>query len=197
MKLAIIDIDRVIVDCTKRFEQAMIDGKIIWEKALSSELLHLDELMPLAIEHLTVIREHYDQIILLTSRYDHMRDTSLVWLAGHGINYDRAIFKPWNDRYTKTKKWKADEVAKILREASQPGLWSSPQGSVTEVLILEDNEDNQQEISQTVAQWILSNKQARACYYLSLQEAVQAIQSQQIDKDTDLGELASVEDHPF
>lgn len=177
-KLAIIDIDRVIVDCVKRFEAATVESKIVWEKALSSELLYLDELLPNAAEHLTVIRQHYDQVILLTSRYDHMRDTSLAWLASHGINYDRAIFKPWDKRFTKTKLWKAGQVLDILQEFSQPGLWSSPQGSVTEVLILEDNEDNQQEISQTVAQWILLNKQARARYHLSLQEAVQAIQSQ-------------------
>jgi hypothetical protein len=182
LKIAVVDIDKCIVDPFKRFEAATEGGKIVWEKALSSELLHLDELMPQAVEHYAVIRSHYDQLILLTSRYDHMRQASLIWLSEHRITgYDRAIFKPWDKRFTKTKSWKAGQVLDILQEFSQPGLWqSSLQGEIrpiTEVLILEDNEDNQQEISQTVAQWILLNKQARARYCLSMQDAVHAIQA--------------------
>lgn len=194
MKLAIIDIDRVIVDPTKRFEAATEDGKINWEKALSSELLHLDEIMPHAVEHLAVIRQRYDQLILLTSRYDHMETATGQWLAEHGISsnlVDAIITKPWDKRYIKTKVWKAERILKLLQEFSQVDLWQqSKPDPVTELLIAEDEESNQQEISQEVARWIMPHRQMRARYFMSLQEAVRKLAH-------DDEELAALPDIPF
>lgn len=178
MKLCICDIDGVIVNATKRFLAATIDGKIVWEKALSSELLHLDELVLDAVKHLELIRSHYDQLVLLTSRYDHMRDATVAWLREHGVpGYDRAIFKSWdNDRYRKTKIWKAEQVITLLREASQPGLFNAPQEAVTDLLIVEDEEANREEIHQEVGRWIMSNQKMRAHYFTDLYDVARAIE---------------------
>lgn len=189
MKLAIIDIDGVIANSAKRFEVATEKGKINWDKALSSELLHLDELMPNAVEHLTAILKQGYRVALLTSRYDHMRDATLAWLTEHCIvGYEQANFKPWDDRYTKTKIWKAQKVTEILQFYSGITLWQSGGDPITDLLIVEDEESNREEIGQEVARWILSHRQARARYSISLQEATRKLEHD----DDGLGELADI-----
>ncbi len=190
MKIAIIDIDGVIADSIERFKQCTEGGKINWDRALSSELLHLDKLIQNAAENLYGISEHYDKTILLTSRYDHMRQASLVWLDQHNIvTYERAIFKPWNDRFVKTKHWKAQQVLKILEEHNGTTLLQSRGDPLTEVLIVEDEEANREEIQQEVGRWIMSNRQARARYSIGLQEAVRMLQADAITIDTDIEEM--------
>lgn len=154
MKIAIIDIDGVICDSSKRFEVATEGGKINYDRALSSELIHLDKLKPHAVTHLQLIRRHYSKVILLTSRYDHMRDASLAWLSEHGITatlYDRAIFKAWaTERYTKTKLWKAGQAVKILQEETQGTLWQIAHSEGISLLLVEDEESNRSEIEYVV-----------------------------------------------
>jgi hypothetical protein len=199
LKLCICDIDGVIADSTKRFLAATVDGKIVWEKALSSELLHLDTLIPNAAEDLRLISERYDKTILLTSRYDHMRSASLIWLDQHDIvTYERAIFKPYETkRFTKTKVWKADEVLRLLHEYSAP-----PHFPVTDLLIIEDEEANQETIQQEAARWIMAHREVRARYYVSLHDAREAIEAGVLERrpPTELasGEsLYSLDDQPF
>ncbi len=175
MKTALIDIDGVLVNSTKRFEAATHDGKIDWEKALNSNALHLDTLIPHATEHLATILQQGYQIVLLTSRYDHMRDATLAWLKEHGVvGFERAIFKPWEtERHTKTKKWKAEQVVKLLQESSQANLWSTPQEAVTGLLIVDDEQTNRDEMNNRLNDSMQNFEYA--IFRSSLQEAAERL----------------------
>ena len=155
--IAIIDIDGILVDSSRRFEAATKDGKIDWERALSSELLHLDELIEFAREHLAVIETLYDEVLLLTSRYDHMKDASMSWLRDRWISCDGSFFKPWERRYTKTRIWKAEQVVKIWQEATQPGLWEPEGKEISKLLIVDDDDSNRAEIEQALIKIEASN----------------------------------------
>jgi phosphoglycolate phosphatase-like HAD superfamily hydrolase len=110
MKLCICDLDGVVADSTARFERATTDGKINWKVAFNPELIPLDGLIdgvPASIERLS--NAGYS-IIFLTSRPEPMESATLAWLNAHGIACE------YGQLITKTKVWKAREVARLIRE---------------------------------------------------------------------------------
>lgn len=175
LKLFVSDLDRVIVDPAKRFEVATENGKINWERALSSELLHLDTLIPGAVEHLDFVARNYDHTILLTSRYDHMREGTEEWLQRHGVLVPayRLIMKPFDKRFQKTKQWKAWRVLELLREYGNPGLFDAPQEAVTGLLVVDDDDKNQEAINDLLSENMSNLRLEYSVFRSSLQDAVE------------------------
>lgn len=141
-RIVICDVDGpgIIADATERFKQATrLDGSIDWDKALNGAYVHLDTLIDGAKEALATLASQSDMLVLLTSRYDHMAEASLLWLRAHEIDY-RVIFKPWEKRYTKTKVWKAEQVLTLARVEQ-----------ASELIVIDDDQPNLDEIKRLVS----------------------------------------------
>ena len=96
-KLALIDLDGVIIDATARFaraeeiRQAHLSptsreaNECYWREALDPAYTHLDTLIEGADEHLASLRREGFRIIYLSSRPESMRDATLKWLLEHHL----------------------------------------------------------------------------------------------------------------
>ncbi len=117
-KLAIVDLDGVIADSTARFERATIDGKINWKVAFDPELVELDTLIDGVDERLYDLEIAGYTVVFLTSRPETMERATLNWLNRYDVlSIDRRLItKPLSEQFTKTKVWKACEVARLIRE---------------------------------------------------------------------------------
>jgi len=107
--LYIIDLDGVVADSTERFKRATNNGKINWGIAFDPSLVSLDTLIEDADEVISELCRLGD-VVYLTSRPESMWEATHGWLWLHGLAKPGIICKPESDKYTKTAKWKADEV---------------------------------------------------------------------------------------
>jgi hypothetical protein len=128
-----------------------------------------------------------------------MRDATLAWLKEHGIaRFESATFKPWADRYTKTKLWKAQKVIEILKFYSGMTLFDHQSTVITELLIIEDEEVNRETIQVEVAGWIMHEREMRARYFVSLHDAVRALQTDaELPERSTITADTSLDDIPF
>lgn len=106
MRVAVIDLDRVVANNAKRFAEAekakkarerelikMIGGKgkqrevtkAYWNTAFDPALVELDELMVGSKEALTDLEEQGYYIVFLTSRPETMKEATIAWLCQHKI----------------------------------------------------------------------------------------------------------------
>lgn len=135
MKLAIIDLDGVIVNNDARFECAKAaTGKIDWNIAFDPALVSLDIPVPGTKEALDFLESKGFIVCFLTSRPEHMRKATMDWLREYhfGANYRELFMKDYAvDRYTKTVDWKVRMVATSLHVKFY-----------SEVLFIDDEEVN-------------------------------------------------------
>lgn len=120
MKVAFIDLDGVIADCTKRLElaqmakdhyqlivqneldsfsgnvkkelEALVTG-IYWQTVFDPDLVSMDTPIPGAAEGLARIEAEGYRIILLSSRIEAMRVETYKWLERHGMKGDGYGFR--------------------------------------------------------------------------------------------------------
>lgn len=117
-KLAFIEVNRVVADCSARFAHAektasdlFAPGSRDWTSAkwhtfFMSEHVAMDTLMPGAYDQLNTIEKDFE-IIFLTSQPEYMREALYNWLAMRTIEVGRdLIMKPAPAQWDKTAKWK-------------------------------------------------------------------------------------------
>lgn len=156
--IAIVDIDGVIADSTERFNRATVDGKINWDQALNGRYVHLDDIIPGALEAMIELDSRCSKIYLLTSRPWHMDDSTIAWLDAFGIQYQYLISKPEEKKYTKTVIWKGQEVVKIAQ--NNPG---------EDLIIVDDEQGNLMEIE---AHMLRAGMHDRCEVHASLEDAL-------------------------
>jgi ribonucleotide monophosphatase NagD (HAD superfamily) len=119
-KLAIIDLDGVIANSDARFAKAAKpDGGVNWRVAFDPALVSLDQLIDGAVAALNRLEEQGFTIIILTSRPESMKEATAAWLAQHDLHRFTLQCKPASEQFTKTVRWKAKEVRKLI-EAYKP-----------------------------------------------------------------------------
>ena len=121
MKLLILDLDGVIVDCKARFDladqaklQAEIDGldyrtqqDIYWQTALNSKHVHLDKPIEGAAADVLALRGQHSVMAFLSSRPEHMRAATEKWLFEHDLLDSQLLFlKAPGFQFVKTTVWK-------------------------------------------------------------------------------------------
>lgn len=117
-KIAFIEIDGPIANYDARFALAESiasrefapgtrDWKdAYWHVAFTPENVRTDVLVPGAYEALIEIKKTHE-IILLTSRPEHMREATRQWLTSHRIGVGRdLVMKPASCKWDKTLRWK-------------------------------------------------------------------------------------------
>ncbi len=183
-KLAIIDLDGVVADNTKRFEKAeeakaafMKDAEarfevifthgdsrkkateLYWQTAFNPDLVALDTLTEGVNEALLDIQEQGYRVIFLTSRPESMRDATEQWLFEQTVydSDDELIMKPLAAQYVKTVVWKALTIQMLV-----------PLYGADEVLIVDDEGANLAELQKHD----VSNMRL----YSSLAEAVKPVE---------------------
>lgn len=135
-KLAIIDLDGVVANSDERFKLALrSDGKTDWKIAFKPEHVSLDVLIDGALEAVDNLESKGHAIIFLTSRPESMREATVIWLATHALDSYELVMKPASKQFTKTVKWKAEEVQRM---ASLPGI--------EKVVFVDDEERNREAI---------------------------------------------------
>ncbi len=112
-KVAIIDLDGVIANSKTRFEMATQDGKIDWKVAFNPSLLVHDIPIDGAKAAVSTLVGQGYEIVYLTSRPEHMQAMTQAWLNHHDFSKGKLICKPESQKYTKTVKWKALQVAEM------------------------------------------------------------------------------------
>ena len=159
MKLAIIDLDKVICNGDARFakaeeaKQAFVNdllahfGKVdsasekdatnlYWHTVFTPELVELDTLIDGVHEALDQLQRDGYGVMLLTSRPESMREATEQWLAGKALvnrylNPFPLIMKAPAFQYVKTTVWKAGMVQTL------EALYN-----VTDLLIVDDEQAN-------------------------------------------------------
>jgi hypothetical protein len=156
-KLAIIDLDGVVVDADARFakaeeaklayiERASNDlyaadvreaTNVYWRTVFTPELVSLDTLLPGTNEHLLDIQDSGYKVIFMTSRPQSMRDATVDWLFEHTVYDadDELVMKPSAFQYTKTTVWKAGMVQMLT------DFYHAEQ-----ILVVDDEQSNLDEI---------------------------------------------------
>jgi phosphoglycolate phosphatase-like HAD superfamily hydrolase len=135
MKLAIIDLDGVVVDASKRFERAekirqdylYPDSRdatdIYWRAALDPAYVYMDVPIPGAIDLLDSLANDRGYLLLyLASRPANMRQETALWFQAHAIQIgasfaigvDWLVMKAPAFQYTKTPVWKAGMVHTLI-----------------------------------------------------------------------------------
>ncbi len=128
MKLAIIDIDGVVVDATKRFERAeemkhaslypnsRDATDIYWRAALDPAYVHLDTLIDGANDFLNRLIDDGYQIVFLTSRPQAMAEATSEWFALRVFLKQRSelMFKAPGFQYIKTPVWKVGMAQTLM-----------------------------------------------------------------------------------
>ncbi|SRR5579871_1301358 len=121
MKLLILDLDGVIVDCNDRFDladqaklQAENDGldyrtcqDIYWKTALNAQHVHLDKPVEGAAADVLALRGQHSTMLYLSSRPEHMRAATEKWLFEHDLlDSQLLILKAPGFQFVKTSIWK-------------------------------------------------------------------------------------------
>lgn len=134
-KLAIIDLDGVIVDASKRFEQAeaarAFGNDAYWRMALDPNLIPLDTLIPGADVALADLEKDGYTVVYLTSRPENMRQNTRAWMAAHDLVGPPLVMKPHAAQYIKTIVWKNVMVQHLV-------AWYEP----SEVLYVDDEQQH-------------------------------------------------------
>lgn len=84
----------------------------------SQNLVMLDTLVFDAPKRISELKYYGYEIILLTSRPDHLRDVTTLWLQQHNVKYSHLVMQPRTARYIQTALWKAtmiDGLALLLK----------------------------------------------------------------------------------
>jgi FMN phosphatase YigB (HAD superfamily) len=134
-RLAIVDIDGVVCNSEERFARCTTDGKVNWNLALSSQYVHLDVVIPGAVEALEKLERRYTLVFLTNRPSNPMRSCTVEWLYTHGVALARLEMKPASEQRTKTKAWKARRVGELVGEYR-----------ATDILLIEDEPANADEI---------------------------------------------------
>lgn len=117
MRLALIDLDRVVADSSERFSRATrSDGRINWKIALDPALVELDLLVEGAGEALEQISQAGYQVAFLTGRPEKMRNATLQWFERHNIAVGYPLVMRPNGDYSKAADFKRREIETLLRE---------------------------------------------------------------------------------
>jgi hypothetical protein len=116
--IAFIEIDGPIANYEARFALAesiasreFVPGTrdwkdAFWHVAFTPENVSTDVLVPGAYEALVETEKTYE-VILLTSRPEHMREATRQWLTSHRIGVGRdLVMKPASCKWDKTLRWK-------------------------------------------------------------------------------------------
>lgn len=164
-KLAFIDLDGVVANCDARF--ALADSiassnfphtskdwaRAKWHNVFMPDRVSLDTLIPGAYEAIRKIAQEYT-VIYLTSRPEHMREATTVWLKSHGLYgmLEQLFMKPapFTDNFAKTVPWKAGTIHQIAYAYS-----------ATEVLVIDDETMNLDELQKYTTPFAMK-------YYTSL-----------------------------
>jgi phosphoglycolate phosphatase-like HAD superfamily hydrolase len=119
INLCICDLDGIIVNSDARFARATVEGKINWKIAFNPELIELDMLIDGVADHLDRLENEGYTIVFLTSRPETMERATLAWLDRYELLGDRRtlITKPLSAQFVKTKTWKAERVANLIRQS--------------------------------------------------------------------------------
>ncbi len=127
IKLALIDLDGVVADPSKRFEYAeqlasvLHDKKtqykewtqVYWQAVFDPERVETDTLIEGAVDALEALVIDGYQVIFLTSRPESMRAATAQWLVDHAVKTlgsEQLLMKPPAFQYTKTVTWKAGTI---------------------------------------------------------------------------------------
>lgn len=167
MKLAIVDVDETLVDTSARFERAK-EAYIVtlqqsgqkfkeakqeaetnfWRVANTPNLIELDKPLPGVEDALSRIEMAGYSIVLLSSRIEALRETTLTWFWSHlpeaydRVSHGTLFLKPPAFQYTKTAVWKAG-IAQML--AAFYGAEA--------VLFVDDDEDNRDAVLSQPETW--------------------------------------------
>ncbi len=143
-KLALIDLDGVVIDATARFRRseqakedflnnrsyddrinALFSGadpekqavEVYWRVALDPAACTLDTLVPGAQEAIVNLRREGFRIVYLTSRPTAMEDATLLQLLNAGLHDDQTllVMKSSAFQYVKTIVWKAGMADTLVR----------------------------------------------------------------------------------
>lgn len=118
MKLAVINLDNVVVNSSKRFEMArMENGRIDWGIALDPANVKYDVIIPGAHKALQMIASAGYDVLFLTGRPEEMRLATYEWFAQNGIDPANVKMgmRPEND-YSKAGDFKMRELDKIIKQ---------------------------------------------------------------------------------
>jgi hypothetical protein len=135
-RLAIVDLDGVVVNANERFASAADQANarydkeretkawndLYWRTALSAEHVHLDTLIEGATHHLYRLAHLSGyQVIYLTSRPESMREVTEAWLTLHTVNrlhhlptdHHPLVMKHPIFQYMKTVHWKTAMICHL------------------------------------------------------------------------------------
>ena len=134
--LAIVDLDGVVFNSTERFKKAeKPEGGTDWSIAFNTDLLQLDTLIEGADEAIHQLEMHDYDVIYLTSRPESMYKATWARLTELHLSGPEMVCKPDEKKYTKTVKWKADEVQE----------WA---GKYKNVVFIDDEAANRQAVEE-------------------------------------------------
>ena len=150
-KLAVVDIDGVISNSDERFARAerlasqAFDKErqykqwtdLYWGHVFDPQVVSLDTLIDGASEGLDELEQDGYEIILLTSRPEHMRERTVEWCYEHEVESPswRFIFKPKAFQYVKTVIWKAGTIQQLaaMFEANEVIVVDDEQANIDEL----------------------------------------------------------------
>ena len=117
-KLALIDLDGVLIDASVRFRRAedlrrahptagsKESWNYYWQEALNPDFFHLDSPIAGSKEHLADLTREGYTIVYLSSRLEDLRLPTVRWLVAHGIPAPALLLlKVTGFRYQKTPAW--------------------------------------------------------------------------------------------
>jgi len=172
-RIAFIDIDRVLANGDARFalaekakqEVLTVTGdrreatNAYWRTAFTPEHIALDTPIDGAPDAINKISADYD-IILLTSRPEHLRTATTEWLKNHNlIWYTDMVMKPAVNQYHKTREWKVWMVHALA------GMYNA-----SDVLVIDNEEANLDELAKVPAPFKM-----RVYTSLEMKEAVEPV----------------------
>lgn len=140
-KIAIVDIDGVLADGSKRFEEADKSGwpksgpgaNDYWDIVFNKDLIAADTCFEGVNEKLLELKVAGFDIFLVSSRPERLYLVTEGWLSDNQIVVYRAlILKPEECQYTKTPAWKASLIHALVLA----------QGDLEHLILVDDEQAN-------------------------------------------------------
>ena len=143
-KIAFIDLDGALIDASVRFKRAedlrrahptagsKESWNYYWEEALNPAFFHLDTEIAGAKEHLAALAREGYALLYISSRQEHLRQATALWLHGHGFPPPTLLLlKVRSFVYQKSPNWYA-WMAETLAQSF----------GCTEMLVVSDKQAN-------------------------------------------------------